>query len=82
MLTIITTDGAVTVDGTRWRRDDDGNLFVYDTPADLDTDPILEADAEAFGMIFNTDAVSSKSDRPDTKPDRPNAKPDTTPDTS
>lgn len=52
MFTITTTTDTLTVDGSRWRRDEDGNLFVYG-PTDAD-DPVAEVDAEKFVAIQET----------------------------
>jgi hypothetical protein len=49
--TITTTSDSFDVDGTRWRRDDDGNLFVYDTD-DTSADPVAEVDADEFVGIY------------------------------
>lgn len=53
MFTITTTTTEFTVDGSRWRRDADGNLFVYDSEDTAD-DPVAEVDAEKFVAIQET----------------------------
>lgn len=51
------------VDGVRWRRDSDGNVFVYDVPEDeTGADPVAEVDAEDFVSISTTDNATAVSD--------------------
>jgi hypothetical protein len=51
--TIITTDGNYTVDGERWTRDSDGNVFVYDThETGTDVDPVAEIEVDIFNGIL------------------------------
>ena len=49
--TIITTSGSFTVDGDRWTRDDNGDVYVY--AGDEDDDPVAEVDAPEFTAIFD-----------------------------
>ncbi|MBX0325809.1 hypothetical protein EGH21_22585 [Halomicroarcula sp. F13] len=50
--TIITTSGSFDVDGERWTRDDNGDVYVYADDT-TDADPVAEVDAPEFTAIFD-----------------------------
>jgi len=51
--TIITTDGALSVQGARWTRSPDDDVYVY--PDDDHADPVAEVDDDEFVAIFDPD---------------------------
>lgn len=54
--TIITTNGTLTVTGTRWTRSGD-DVYVYDDDSDTDTsDPVAEVDGATFIGIFDRES--------------------------
>lgn len=55
-ITIITTYGAVTVEGTHWARDSDGDLHVYDEDAEGD-DTVATIDAARFVAAAKADGT-------------------------
>lgn len=51
--TIITNSAIFTVDGDRWTRDDNGDVYVY--ADDEEPDPVAEIGVAEFTAIFDAD---------------------------
>jgi len=51
--TIITGATSFDVDGERWTRDPNGDVYVY--AGDDESDPVAEVDAPDFTAIFDAD---------------------------
>lgn len=64
--TIITTTSTFGVEGDRWVRDDEGDLYVY---GDDDSGPVATVNAPQFVAILRTDdAVDDADDLADFEP--------------
>ena len=50
-ITIITTYGAVSVEGSHWARDSDGDLHVYRTDEDGDDESVASVDADRYVAV-------------------------------
>lgn len=55
-ITVLTETGAIDLDATSWRRDDSGDVYVYDDASeDEDADPVATIDSNRFVAAFHTE---------------------------
>lgn len=59
-ITIITTEGTVTLSADRWTRDEGNDVYVYDD--DNGEDPVATIDSKQFVAAYRTGALLTERD--------------------